>query len=74
MDELSRNKAEFIIWVLSDFAEQHGMNDIEAYRYAKKYDGISYLNAHYGILHTQSMEDAVESLTEFCKNHGGAVA
>ncbi|WP_371585268.1 DUF3791 domain-containing protein [Fibrobacter sp. UWH9] len=34
---------------------------------------ISYLNAHYGILHTQSMKDAVDSLTEFCKNHSGTI-
>lgn len=71
MDDLSKNRAEFIVWVLSDFAEQHGINNIEAYRYAKKFNGISYLTMHYGILHTQSIEDVVKSLATFCQKNGG---
>lgn len=74
MDELSKNRAEFVVWVLSDFAEQRGLNDIEAYKYAKQFNGISYLITHYEILHTQSMEDTVQSLSDYCENHGGARA
>ena len=46
----------------------------KAYEYLRKYKGLEFLTKHYGIEHTQSIEDAVEDITIICNRHGGALS
>ncbi len=67
----SKNMIEYVIALISDFAKYFKISEAQAYKYLKFHDGISYVLGNYGILHTLSFSEAIESLSLFCKKSGG---
>lgn len=66
-----RDKIEYIVAVVSDFAAKHNLTDTQAYRYIKFHNGISFIEDNYGIIHTLDFDEAVDSVAEFCRKSGG---
>jgi transposase len=67
------DKIDFIMLVISSFAKRFGISNSEAYRYLAQYKGLELCEAHYGIMHTLSDEDNVDSLANFCRRQGGTL-
>lgn len=68
-----RDKAEYLLALVRHFAERNGLNVSQAYRYIKRYGGISLIDEHYNIMHTLSFTEALESLTIYMKRRGGGI-
>jgi len=68
------NKLPYIICVIRNFAERTGLTTKQAYKYLKRYKGISFLDECYPAEHTLSIENAVDDLIVICKRNGGGIA
>ncbi len=68
------NIIEYLVCVIGAFAQQFSLTNAKAYQYLCQYKGLEFLTKHYGVEHTQSIEDAVEDITYICSRHGGALA
>lgn len=68
-----RDKAEYLLALVSHFAERNGLSVPQAYRYIKRYGGVRLVDEHYDIMHTLSFADALESMTVYMKRQGGMV-
>ncbi|MCM1484342.1 MAG: DUF3791 domain-containing protein [Muribaculaceae bacterium] len=69
-----RNRIEYIVAIVSSFAERFGLTIPNAYAYLRRFSGIDLLIKHYGIMHTLSIEDVVDDLQQACFNRGGRIA
>lgn len=72
-DSELKNKIEYIIAVISEFAATHSLNTSQAYRYLERFKGIDFVNRFYNVEHTLPFEDVVEDLTAYCHRKGGAL-
>ena len=73
MSKEQSNIVEYLVCVIGAFAKQFSLTNAYAYRYLHKYKGLNFLTKHYGVEHTQSIEDAVEDITIICNRHGGTL-
>ena len=73
MDETTKDKVEYIIAFISDFAKTHSLSTMQAYRYLERFQGLEFIDKFYGVLHTFSFEDAIDDLTAYCHRKGGAL-
>ena len=62
---------EFIVAVVSEFALRYKLTDKQAFRYLSFHKGISFLEENYGIIHTLSFDEAIDSVAMFCRRSGG---
>ena len=62
---------KFTIALVADFAKNYQINQRQAYNYLRRFKGFDFLQKHYDIMHTQSFEDAIETLTLVCRRNGG---
>lgn len=69
-----KNKLEYIIAVVSEFAARFSLNPQQAYRYLDRFKGIDFVDKFYNVEHTQPFEDVVEDLALFCRKNGGQLA
>lgn len=53
-----RDKAEYLMSLISHFAKWHNLNVLQSYRYVKRYGGVDMVDKHYDIMHTLSFSDA----------------
>ena len=74
MSELVKNKIDYLVVCVNDFADKHGMSYVAAFDYLKAHKGIAFLSAHYDIEHTYSIDEAVADLAQVCARNGGAAA
>lgn len=74
MDKDVKHKLEYIIAVISEFAEAHNIDTAAAYSYLERFKGIDFINRFYNVNHTLSFEDMVEDLTAYCQRMGGRLA
>jgi len=68
------NRIEYMVTCVGDFAERHAMTPAHAFAYLEKNGGLSFLSDCYDVEHTQSIETAVDDLSEVCRRHGGTFA
>jgi len=68
-----RDKIEYIIVVLGEFARRHALSYKEAFNYIKAHRGFDIIDRGYNVEHLFSIEDAVDDVTKYCKRHGGAL-
>lgn len=68
-----RDKAEYLLSLISHFAERNGLTVMQAYRYVKRFGGVELVDKHYNIMHTLSFDDALSSLTNYLHRRGGAI-
>ncbi len=66
-----RDIIEYIVALVNEFAAKYHLTDQQAFRYINFHKGISFIEQHYGIIHTLSFEEAVESVAMFCRRSGG---
>lgn len=63
--------AEYIVALIAAFARRFFMTETEAYRYLHRYGAISVAHEYYDVMHTQSLNDMVESMASYCRRKGG---
>ena len=74
VSELTRNKIDYFVVCVNDFADTYGMSYVAALDYLKAYKGLEFLSEHYDVEHTYSVEEAVADLAQVCARNGGVVA
>lgn len=73
MDFIIKDKVEYIIALITEFAKAHALTTAQAYRYLERYKAIDFIDKHYEIAHTQRFEDVITDLTAYCRRFGGAI-
>lgn len=68
-----RNKVEYIVIMIAEFAKAKHLTESQAFRYLQRFKAISFLDENYGIAHTLRMEDVINDITAYCRRHGGAI-
>ena len=68
---MNLNLLEYLIACVSEFANTYNMSQKNSFDYLYKYKGIDFLNKHYEIEHTLSIEEAINDLTIICRKNGG---
>lgn len=61
MSREEKNKLRFVIALITEFANKHGINEKQAYNYMVRFNGLSHILTYYDVIHTLSFEDAIES-------------
>ena len=68
-----RDKIEYILVVVGEFARINKLSMQAAYSYIKKHGGMEIIDDGYDVEHTFSIEDAVSDVTRYCQRHGGTI-
>ena len=68
-----KDKVEYIIALINEFAKRFNLTDVQAYRYVAYYKGIDMIDEHYNIMHTLDIDEMVNSLAIYCNRQGGAL-
>jgi hypothetical protein len=74
MNNQLKNRIEYIVVCISEFANRHKLSSRQAFNYLDFYKGIDFLDKCYEAEHQFSIEDAIDDLTEYCQRHGGLLA
>ncbi len=74
METKIKDKIEYTVICISEFAKKHKLTLPQAFNYLKRWRGIDFLDKGYEVEHLFSIEDAVDNLTEYCKRQGGQLA
>lgn len=64
---------EYTVLLIRKFAQHFGLTDKQAANYIERYGAMSLFHDNYGIMHTLSFEDNVESIAAYCHRQGGAL-
>lgn len=73
MSEEKLYKIAYFVYVIGEFAHKYGLTDKQAFRYLKRYEGMSVLNELYSAEHTLPIEGTVNDLTIVCQRNGGGL-
>lgn len=73
MDFSVKEKVEYIIALVSEFAKTYSLTTSQAYRYLERFNAIDFIDKHYDIAHTQRFEDVITDITTYCRRFGGAI-
>ena len=65
------NKIEYLVLLVSQFAKEKKISETEAYQYLQSFGAMALCEKHYGIMHTLSVEENINSLNEYCRRKGG---
>ena len=65
------DKIEYIILLVAAFASRSNMSESQAYPYLNQYGALALCDKHYGIMHTLSLEENIETLKNYCQRKGG---
>ena len=66
-----RDIIEYTIALVNEFAKRFGLTEKQAYRYIRMYQGVAFVEQHYGIMHTLDFDEAVDSVAAYCRKNGG---
>lgn len=69
-----RNKLDYIVVCVSEFANRYQLPLKDAYFYLRQHMGIQFLQEFYDVEHTLSFDDVVDDLTRVCARNGGMLA
>lgn len=67
------NKIEYLVLLVTAFASRSNVTEAEAYRYLSQYGALSLCEKHYGIMHTLSLNENIETLLAYCQRKGGTL-
>ena len=67
------NKIEYLVLLVAAFAAQSKISEAEAYRYLSRYGALALCEKHYGIMHTISLEENLQTLQTYCQKKGGTL-
>lgn len=68
-----KDKIDYIVMLIAEFAKRNNMTQQQAYSYISKFKGIDLCDRHYGIMHTLSLDDNLDSLSSYCRKNGGTI-
>ena len=71
MKQINTNLVNWAVVCVREYAKFKGLCLREAFRYLYALGGIAFLQEHYDIEHTLSLDDTVEALETVCRNEGG---
>ncbi len=71
MSREESNKLRYTIAFIAEFARKYGLGERQAHNYMRRFKGMEYLSDYYDVLHTQSFDDAIESMAVICHRNGG---
>lgn len=71
MSNLVLDKIEYIVLLVAAFASRSNVSESQAYRYLNQYGALALCDKHYGIMHTLSLEENLETLKNYCQRKGG---
>lgn len=74
MGESVKNRLDYLIALISEFAATHQLTMQQSYLYLKQFKGLDFADEFYDIEHTLSFDEAVRDLTEYCKRMGGLLS
>ena len=74
MPENLRKKINYTVVCINEFAEKNSMYPRAAFLYLYDHKGIEFLDEHYDVEHTLSLEDAIDDLTLICSQNGGGLS
>ena len=61
------------VFIVRKFAQQFKLSLRDAFNYLYKFQGLAFLQKHYGYEHTQPAYRTIEAMTEICRKNGGAL-
>ena len=67
------NVIEYLILLVAAFAARSHVSEAQAYRYLSQYGALTLCEKHYGIMHTLSLEENIETLQAYCQRKGGTL-
>ena len=67
----TKDISEYIVLLIAAFASHYQMTEVEAYRYLSRYGAIKVAHDFYDVMHTQSLDDMVQSMASYCHRKGG---
>ena len=70
---MASDKAQNIVALIVEFAEQYGLTTTEAARYLSLYKALELYDRQYDYLHTQSFASNVRDLSAHCCRMGGTL-
>lgn len=68
------DKIDYLIALISEFAEAHQLSTQAAYLYLNQFNGLNFADEFYDVNHTLSFDNVVEDLTLYCQKNGGQLA
>lgn len=74
MSRTDQNKLKFMVALVAEFSRTYQLKQKQAFNYLNRFGGVDFLEKHYGIMHTQSFEDVIDSLIIVCHRNGGQLA
>ena len=74
MSKTLKDRLDYLIALVSEFAATHHLSLQQAYLYLLQYKGLDFADEFYDVEHTQSFDQAVEDITMYCKRMGGNIA
>ena len=67
------NVIEYLVLLVAAFASHSNVSEAQAYRYLSQYGALTLCEKHYGIMHTLSLEENIETLQAYCQRKGGTL-
>ena len=67
------NVIEYLVLLVAAFASRSNVSEAQAYRYLSQYGALTLCEKHYGIMHTLSLEENIETLQAYCQIKGGTL-
>ncbi len=71
MSRTEANKLKFIVALVSEFAKTYKLKQKQAFNYLLRFQGLAFLEEHYGYMHTQDFDDVIKDLVVVCHRNGG---
>lgn len=62
---------EYTVALVDEFAQKYEMSYKQAYDYIRCYNGITFIEQNYGIMHTLDFKETIESVAIYCRRFGG---
>lgn len=74
MEKATIDKIDYMVALITEFANAHQITTQQAYQYLHQHKGLDFVEQFYDVEHTFSFENTVEDLTSYCKRMGGNLA
>ena len=68
---LVKDKIEYTVSLINDFAKKYSLSPSQAFNYLDRFNAIDMVDQNYNIAHTLPFSEMIETLSGYCKNHGG---
>ena len=67
------DKIEYLVLLVAAFATRSKVTEAQAYRYLSQYGALALCDKHYGIMHTLSLDENIQTLKDYCQIKGGTL-